>query len=90
VKLIISRLLPALVYGGVALYAWMIYLDHHRKSPPPPPPVQAPASVWDLYNSSDQVGHTFLINRQTGAVWRYFRNVDDKGKITGEGFISLR
>jgi hypothetical protein len=87
VKLIISRLLPALVYAGVALYAWMIYLDH-RKSPPPP--VQTQAAVWDLYNSSDQVGHTFLINRQTGAVWRYFRNVDDKGKITGEGFISLR
>jgi hypothetical protein len=88
VKLIISRLLPALVYAGVALYAWMIYLDHHRKSQPPPVQTQAP--VWDLYNSSDQVGHTFLINRQTGAVWRYFRNVDDKGKITGEGFISLR
>jgi hypothetical protein len=37
----------------------------------------------------DSNGVTFLIDYETGKVWRYYRNTDQRGNPTSEGWTPL-
>ena len=78
-----SEVKKALIYAATLLAAVLIW----RK--PAPPPQHTMESRYEIH-SGGGLGQTFLLDRQTGAVWRYYRNTDNKGEPSDEGFVSLR
>ena len=88
-KLILSKVLPALIYSSALIYALTAFLPHYREANAPHE-MPALRQSWELHNGpSGMEGRVFLLNKETGMVFRYYRNTDGKGGTTDEGFALL-
>ena len=76
-----TEIKKALIYGAtifVAVSVWCV-VDSYKSH----------LNRYEIH-SAGVVGITFLLDRQTGAVWRYYRNTDSTGKLTDEGFSLIQ
>jgi hypothetical protein len=71
----------ALIYSSAALTGVILYLAVREVSPR--------AQRFELVSGTGALGLTFLMDKRTGAVWRYYRNYDSNNVSKGEGFILI-
>jgi hypothetical protein len=76
-----TEIRKALIYGATIIVAVGFWSASNY--------FKARLDRYELHTAGT-VGLTFLLNKRSGAIWRYYRNTDTNGKFSDEGFSLVR